>query len=55
MQVLGRKIFPREFGGGGGAAAAVSGDAGVAPAAEEVEVKTIFDLKLVGFEAKAKI
>jgi len=34
--------------GGGGAAAA-------APAEEEVEEKLVFDLKLVGFDAKAKI
>jgi large subunit ribosomal protein L7/L12 len=57
LQVLGRKIFPGEFGGsgmavGGDGAAAAAGGAGVE---EVVEAKTIFDLKLVGFDAKAKI
>ena len=52
MQVLGRKVFPGEFGGAGGAV----GGGGEAAAVEEVvEEKTIFDLKLVGFDAKAKI
>lgn len=52
IQLLGRKIFPGEFGGGG--LAAVQGPE--AGATEEVqEAKTIFDLKLVGFDAKAKI
>jgi large subunit ribosomal protein L7/L12 len=39
--------------GGGAAMAAGDGGGGEAPA--EAEVKTIFDLKLVGFDAKAKI
>ncbi|KAG7358799.1 50S ribosomal protein L7/L12 [Nitzschia inconspicua] len=39
--------------GGGAAVAAGDGTGGEAPA--EVEAKTIFDLKLVGFDAKAKI
>ena len=40
---------------GGGAAMAGAGAGGGEAAAEEVEVKTIFDLKLIGFDAKAKI
>ncbi|KAL3901726.1 MAG: hypothetical protein SGARI_006029 [Bacillariaceae sp.] len=56
LQVLGRKIFPGECGGGGGAAVMDGGVGGGGAAAEEaVEAKTIFDLKLVGFDAKAKI
>jgi large subunit ribosomal protein L7/L12 len=52
IQILGRKIYPGEFGGGGAAAANGQG----AGAIEEVaEVKTIFELKLIGFDAKAKI
>jgi large subunit ribosomal protein L7/L12 len=53
IQILGQKIFPGEFGGGvpGGAGAAMDG------AAEEPaqEAKTIFDVKLMGFDAKSKI
>jgi large subunit ribosomal protein L7/L12 len=45
--------------GGGGSGAGRIGTAssadGADGAAEEAEVKTIFDLKLVGFDAKAKI
>ena len=56
VQVLGLKIFPGEFGGvgigGGDMLAAGGADAG---AAEAVEEKTLFDVKLVGFDAKAKI
>ncbi|CAJ1932236.1 unnamed protein product [Cylindrotheca closterium] len=52
IQVLGVKIFPGQFGGGG---AAVGGAEAAAPVEEVQEVKTIFDLKLVGFDAKAKI
>jgi large subunit ribosomal protein L7/L12 len=53
LQVLGRTIFPGQFGtaGGGGGG---DGDAAVVEA-EVVEEKTIFDLKLVGFDAKSKI
>jgi large subunit ribosomal protein L7/L12 len=40
-------------GGGGGGAGAGGADAGEAPVEEAV--KTIFDLKLIGFDAKAKI
>lgn len=47
------EMMAAQYGGGGGA---VQGAAGAAGAAEEVaEEKTIFDLKLVGFDAKAKI
>ena len=47
------EMMAAQYGGGGGA---VQGAAGGAGAAEEVvEEKTIFDLKLVGFDAKAKI
>jgi large subunit ribosomal protein L7/L12 len=38
-----------DFGGGGG------GDDGVAEVAEVVEVRTAFDLKLMGFDEKSKI
>ena len=57
IQILGRTIYPGEFGGGGagGAAMAGAGGAGGEAAAEEVVAKTIFDLKLIGFDAKAKI
>jgi large subunit ribosomal protein L7/L12 len=54
IQVLGRKIFPGEFGGGNVAGLATDGASSVV-AEEPAEVKTIFDLKLVGFDAKAKI
>jgi ribosomal protein L7/L12 len=56
IQVLGRTIFPGEFGGGGsGVAGAPGGDSFGAEEAAEVVAKTSFDLKLVGFDAKAKI
>ena len=55
IQILGRTIYPGEFGGGGGGGAALAGGAGGEAAAEEVAAKTIFDLKLIGFDAKAKI
>jgi len=46
------EMMAAQYGGGG----AVQGAGGGAGAAEEVvEVKTIFDLKLVGFDAKKKI
>ena len=51
IQVLGRKIFPGEFGGGGIAAA---GSPSVAME-EAKEEKILFDIKLLGFDAKAKI
>mmetsp|Transcript_24723 Transcript_24723/g.68239 ORF Transcript_24723/g.68239 Transcript_24723/m.68239 type:complete len:210 (-) Transcript_24723:321-950(-) len=54
LQVLGRTIFPGEFGTPGGAAVAVDGAQG-SEAEEAVEEKTSFDVKLVGFDAKAKI
>jgi ribosomal protein L7/L12 len=54
IQVLGRNIFPGEFGRGLEGVVAVSGDAS-AEEEEEKEVKTAFAVKLVGFDAKAKI
>jgi large subunit ribosomal protein L7/L12 len=41
--------------GGGGAMSSSGGAGGGETAAEEVVAKTIFDLKLIGFDAKAKI
>ena len=59
VQVLGLKIFPGEFGGGGGGGVpggvAFGGAGEAGEAATEVEEKTSFDVKLVGFDAKAKI
>jgi ribosomal protein L7/L12 len=56
IQMLGRTIFPGEFGGGGGGGAGmVAGGPAVEDAAPVEEVKTIFDVKLVAFDAKAKI
>lgn len=58
IQVLGRKIFPGEFGGGGRGAAgmvATSDGDGGDDAEAATEAKTIFDLKLVGFDGKGKI
>jgi large subunit ribosomal protein L7/L12 len=54
LQVLGRTIFPGQFGTAGGGGGGGDGDAAVVEA-EAVEEKTIFDLKLVGFDAKSKI
>jgi large subunit ribosomal protein L7/L12 len=54
IQVLGRKIFPGEFGRGFEGVAAVPGDIS-AEEEEEKEVKTTFAIKLTGFDAKAKI
>ena len=54
LQLLGRTIFPGEFGTPGGAAAPVDGAAGAAPE-EAVEEKTQFDVRLLGFDAKSKI
>jgi large subunit ribosomal protein L7/L12 len=51
IQVLGKKIFPGEFGGVGGGGGSVA----AAPVEEEKVEKTSFDIKLVGFDAKAKI
>ena len=53
LQILGQKIYPGEFGTPGGAVAEGGEDGAAAEVVEEV--KTIFDLKLVGFDAKAKI
>lgn len=54
IQVLGRKIFPGEFGGRGleGLPVNFEGEQGTE---EEVEVKTKFGVKLVGYDASAKI
>eukprot|EP00535_Pseudo-nitzschia_heimii_P002151 CAMPEP_0197184218 /NCGR_PEP_ID=MMETSP1423-20130617/9495_1 /TAXON_ID=476441 /ORGANISM="Pseudo-nitzschia heimii, Strain UNC1101" /LENGTH=256 /DNA_ID=CAMNT_0042634989 /DNA_START=89 /DNA_END=856 /DNA_ORIENTATION=+ len=48
------EIMAAQYGGGGGGAAQ-GADGGTGAAEEAVEEKTIFDLKLVGFDAKAKI
>jgi large subunit ribosomal protein L7/L12 len=58
IQVLGRKIFPGEFGRGGGANSGMvaSGDSdNGSDAPSESKAKTIFDVRLVGFDAKTKI
>ena len=54
IQVLGKKIFPGEFGGGASGGIAASG-AAVVPMEEAKEEKIMFDIKLLGFDAKAKI
>ena len=55
LQILGRTIFPGQFGTPGGNADLMAGG-GVAEAAEEVkEEQTAFDVKLLGFNAKSKI
>ena len=54
LQILGRTIFPGQFGTAGGGGGGGDGDAAVVEA-EVVEEKTIFDLKLLGFDAKSKI
>jgi large subunit ribosomal protein L7/L12 len=51
IQVLGKKIFPGEFGGGG----VVAAGAAAVPMEEVKEEKSLFDIKLLGFDAKAKI
>lgn len=49
LQMLGRKIYPGEFGGGGGAVSSTD-------VVEEAEVKSAFDVMLVGLaDQKAKI
>ncbi|KAG7359095.1 50S ribosomal protein L7/L12 [Nitzschia inconspicua] len=56
IQILGRKIFPGQFGGAAAGGMVVgNGLNGSEDAPEEVQAKTVFDLKLVGFDAKAKI
>ena len=55
IQVLGKSIFPGEFGGGAGAGVAAAGAGGEAAAEDAPEEKTLFDVKLSGFDAKAKI
>lgn len=54
IQVLGRKIFPGEFGRGGEVGIAIAGG-GDNDVPEEVEVKTKFGVKLVGYDAQSKI
>mmetsp|Transcript_3897 Transcript_3897/g.8903 ORF Transcript_3897/g.8903 Transcript_3897/m.8903 type:complete len:205 (+) Transcript_3897:211-825(+) len=53
LQLLGRTIFPGQFGTPGGAGGTVA-EGGAEPA-EAVEEKTAFDVKLLGFDAKSKI
>mmetsp|Transcript_786 Transcript_786/g.828 ORF Transcript_786/g.828 Transcript_786/m.828 type:complete len:233 (+) Transcript_786:47-745(+) len=54
LQLLGRTIFPGQFGTPGGGIG--NGDAGAGEEAEAVEEEqTAFDVKLVGFEKKSKI
>lgn len=54
LQILGRTIFPGQFGTPGGNVGVADG--GVAEAAEAVEEEqTSFDVKLLGFNAKSKI
>jgi large subunit ribosomal protein L7/L12 len=48
------EMMAANYGGGGGGGGGAGG-AGAAVEAEAVEEKTIFDLKLIGFDAKAKI
>ncbi|KAG7355049.1 50S ribosomal protein L7/L12 [Nitzschia inconspicua] len=56
IQILGRKIFPGQFGGAAAGGMTVgNGPDGREDAPEEAQAKTVFDLKLVGFDAKAKI
>jgi large subunit ribosomal protein L7/L12 len=54
IQVLGKKIFPGEFGGGMSGGILGAGAAAV-PMEEAKLEKIIFDIKLLGFDAKAKI
>ena len=54
LQILGRTIFPGQFGTPGGNTAVVDG--GIAELAEAIEEeKTAFDVKLVSFNTKSKI
>ena len=55
LQILGRTIFPGQFGTPGGAGGAMVEGAGAEAAEEVVEEKTAFDVKLLGFDAKSKI
>ena len=48
------EMMAANYGGGGGGGGAAGGD-GAGAEVEAVEEKTIFDLKLLGFDAKAKI
>ena len=54
IQVLGRKIFPGEFGRGGGEGhPVIAGEEN--DVEQDVEVKTKFGVKLVGYDAQSKI
>ena len=57
LQILGRTIFPGQFGTpGGNAGGALGADGGANETSEAVEEeKTSFDVKLLGFDAKSKI
>ena len=59
LQILGQKVYPGEFGHHTPLPEGMMEAAAAAAAAEQEEVveeaKTIFDVKLVGFDAKAKI
>ena len=55
LQILGRTIFPGQFGTPGGNVGAMV-EGGVAEAAEAIEEeKTSFDVKLMAFDGKSKI
>ena len=55
LQLLGRTIFPGEFGTPGGGNGMMAAGAGAEAEVVEEEVKTHFDVKLLGFNAKSKI
>lgn len=56
LQILGRTIFPGQFGTPGGNAGAMVGvDAGAEATEAVEEEKTAFDVKLLGFDTKSKI
>jgi len=57
LQILGRTIFPGQFGTpGGNAGGTLGADRGAIETSEAVEEeKTSFDVKLLGFDAKSKI
>jgi len=57
LQILGRTIFPGQFGTPGGNGGGMVGADGAGEAAAEAveEEQTAFDVKLLGFNAKSKI
>lgn len=55
LQMLGRKIFPFEFGRGMEGVVVDAGEGSGAGAVETATEKTSFTVKLVGFEPKSKI